>query len=110
IAIDLWECGAETAMVFRGPVHVVPRDAFGMPAQRLTLLMSRLPTAVADRLSLPMRNLTVGDLTPYGIRRPPVGPLQLLEQTGRVPLIDIGTIALIKQGAIIVYPNIADIA
>jgi len=110
IAVDLWESGAQVAMVFRGPVHVVPRDAFGMPAQRMTLLLSRLPSKVADRLSEPLRELTVGDLTPFGIRRPPVGPLELLETTGRVPLIDIGTIALIKQGAIKVYPNIAEVA
>ena len=107
IAIDLWESGAVVAMVFRSPVHVVPRDAFGQPAQRMTLLLSRLPTKVADRLSQPLRDLTVGDLSPYGIARPAIGPLELLEKTGRVPLIDIGTIALIKQGAITVYPNIA---
>jgi len=109
IAVDLWESGAETAMVFRGPVHVVPRDAFGMPAQRMTLALSRLPAKVADRLSEPLRDLTIGDLRPYGIRRPAVGPLELLETTGRVPLIDIGTIALIRQGAIKVHPNIASI-
>ena len=110
IAIDLWESGAEVAMVFRSPVHVVPRDAFGLPAQRMTLLLSRLPTTLADRLSEPLRALTVGDLTPYGIAKPAMGPLELLEKTGRVPLIDIGTIALIKQGAIVVYPNIASVA
>lgn len=110
IAVDLWESGAQVAMVFRGPVHVVPRDAFGMPAQRMTLILSRLPAKIADKLSQPLRDLTIGDLTPYGIRRPPVGPLELLETTGRVPLIDIGTIALIKQGAITVYPNVASIA
>lgn len=109
IAIDLWEHGAEVAMVFRGPVHVVPRDAFGIPAQRMTLLMSRLPTRVADRLSLPMRELAIGDLSRFGIHRPPVGPLELLEKTGRVPLVDIGTVALVKQGAITVYPNIASV-
>lgn len=109
IAVDLWEHGAEVAMVFRGPVHVVPRDIFGVPAQRLTLLMSRLPARIADRLSLPLRDLLVGDLSAYGIQRPPVGPLELLESTGRVPLIDIGTIALIKQGAITVYPNVTSL-
>lgn len=109
IAIDLWEHGAAVAMVFRGPVHVVPRDAFGMPAQRMTLLLSRLPTKVADKLSLPMRDLVVGDLSAFGIHRPAVGPLELLETTGRVPLIDIGTIALVRQGAITVYPNVASV-
>lgn len=108
IAIDLWESrAAEVAMSFRSPVHVVPRDAFGLPAQHLTILMSRLPTRLADKLSEPLRKLTVGDLSRWGIQRPEVGPLELLETTGRVPLIDIGTIALIKQGAITVHPDLA---
>ena len=108
IAVDLWESkAAEVAMSFRSPVHVVPRDAFGLPAQRLTILMSHLPTRLADRLSQPLRDLTVGDLTRYGVARPAVGPLELLETTGRVPLIDIGTVALIRQGAITVYPNLS---
>lgn len=107
IAVDLWESrAADVAMSFRSPVHVVPRDAFSLPAQRVTILMSRLPVRLADKLSEPLRRLTIGDLRPWGIQRPEVGPLELLETTGRVPLVDIGTIALIKQGAITVYPNI----
>jgi len=39
IAIDLWEHGAETAISVRSPVHVVPRDLFGLPAQVNSLFM-----------------------------------------------------------------------
>lgn len=106
IAIDLWEYGARPAMSIRGPVHVVPRDLFGIPAQRVSILMSRLPARVADRLSLPLRQRLVGDLSPWGIRAPAEGPLEMLEKQGRVPLVDVGTVALIKQGAITVYPDV----
>lgn len=106
IAIDLWEHGATPAMCIRGPVHVVPRDLVKVPAQRVTLAMSHLPTRLADRLSLPLRKLLIGDLSPWGIHTPALGPLELLEKEGRVPLIDVGTIALVKQGAITVYPDI----
>jgi len=107
IAVDLWECRAEVALAIRGPIHVAPRDAFGLPAQHFTLALSRLPVRLADKLSEPLRDLVIGDLTPWGIKRPPVGPLELLETTGRVPLVDIGTVALIKQGAITVYPGLS---
>ncbi len=107
IAIDLWEHGARPTMAIRGPVHVVPRDLFGIPAQTLSIALDHLPHAVADRLSEPLRDLLIGDLTPFGIRRPNRGPLSLLTATGRVPLVDIGTVALIRQGAILVRPDLA---
>lgn len=109
ITIDLWEHGARPAMLVRGPVHVVPRDVFGLPAQTLAIALSHLPPRLADRLSLPMRDLVIGDLSAYGFRRPALGPVELLEREGRVPLIDIGTLALVKQGAVTVYPDISKI-
>ncbi|MFO0745254.1 MAG: NAD(P)/FAD-dependent oxidoreductase [Myxococcota bacterium] len=110
IAIDLWEHGAQPAMSIRGPVHVVPRDLLGVPAQRVTVALSHLPARVADRLSQPLRQTLIGDLRPWGIQRPDVGPLELLETKGRVPLIDVGTVALIKQGSIKVYPDVRAVA
>lgn len=109
IAIDLWEHGARPAMVFRGPVHVVPRDVFGQPAQTVAIALAKVSPRLADKLSLPLRDFVVGDLSRWGIHRPDVGPAELLETRGRVPLIDIGTIALIKQGDVVVYPNISKI-
>jgi len=106
IAVDLWEHGAQPAMSIRGPVHVVPRDLGGVPAQRVTLAMARFPARVADALSKPLRKLLIGDLSRWGIATPALGPLELLEKHGRVPLIDVGTVALIKQGSIVVYPDI----
>jgi hypothetical protein len=106
IAIDLWEHGAKPFLCIRGPVHVVPRDLHGAPAQLTGLLMSRLPPAVADRLSLSILDRVIGDLSPWGIRRPAEGPMTLLVKRGRVPLIDVGTVELIKQGCIEVVPGI----
>ena len=107
IAIDLWEHGAKPSMSIRGPVHVVPRALFGMPTQHMSIALSHLPARVADRLSLPLTKRLIGDLSAYGIRRPTLGPLEMLEAQGRVPMVDVGTVALIKQGAIRVFPDIA---
>jgi len=108
IALDLWESGARTALCVRGPLHVVPRDVFGIPAQVNSLrVMSRLPPRVADRLSLLMLDRVVGDLSPWGIRRPAIGPVSQVLVNKQIPLIDVGTVALIKQGHIRVVPGIA---
>ncbi len=107
IALDLWESGATVALCIRGPLHVVPRDVLGIPAQVTSLgLMQHLPPRLADRLSLAMLRLTVGDLSPWGIVRPEVGPISQVVRDKKIPLIDVGTVALIRQGKIAVVPGI----
>lgn len=106
IALDLWESGAETSLAIRGPLHVVPRDAWGIPAQYNAIhFFSRIPPRVADRIALTIANRLYGDLTPFGLRRPEIGPITQVLREKRIPLIDIGTIALIKQGKIRVLPG-----
>ncbi len=107
IAVDLCEHGAAATMCIRGPLHVVPRDIFGIPAQEITVRLSKLPAKTIDRMTLPVSKRLVGDLSRFGIVRPKVGPLQYIEERGRIPLIDIGTIDLIKQGKIGVVGDIA---
>ncbi len=108
IAIDLWEAGAASvALCVRGPVHVTPRDLFGVPAQVNSLhLASRLPPRLADAISLALVDRALGDLTPWGLRRPQLGPISQLLEEKRVPLVDVGTVALIKQGKVRVVPGI----
>ncbi|MFT7579929.1 MAG: indole-3-pyruvate monooxygenase [Myxococcota bacterium] len=100
IAIDLVESGASPALCIRGPLHVVPKEIMGMPAQRTTILMSKLPPRLADKLTYPIIKRVIGDLRQWGIQRPALGPLEQIAKRGRIPLIDVGTVALIKQGQI----------
>lgn len=106
IAIDLWEHGARPLLCVRGPVHVVPRESFGLPNQATVLALRWLPLPWIDRISRGIVRRTFGDLRPYGLQPPERGPLTLIRERGRVPLIDVGTIGLIKQGAIRVVPAI----
>lgn len=107
IALDLWEHGAETAMSVRSPVHVVPRDLLGLlPSQVNSLfLLGRLPPKVADKIAGTLLAQVIGDLSPYGLHRPAIGPISQVVEKGRIPLIDIGTVELIKQGQIKVFPG-----
>ena len=106
IAIDLWEHGAETALSVRSPRYIAPRDLFGVPAQLTSIALSRLPRAVGDAVGRRLLRRAVGDLSRYGLHVPDEGPVTQVEVRGRVPLVDIGTVALIKQGKLSVRPNI----
>ena len=109
IVLDLFESGARPSMVVRGPVHVVPRDLFGRPSQATSIALSKLPARIADALTTPILKLAVGDLSKYGIVRPKVGPRTMIETVGRVPILDIGTIALVKRGDADVVPAVTRI-
>jgi indole-3-pyruvate monooxygenase len=51
----------------------------------------------------------VGDLSRWGIVRPVMGPNRMIEEFGRIPILDIGTIAMIKRGKIRVLPAVQEI-
>jgi cation diffusion facilitator CzcD-associated flavoprotein CzcO len=109
IALDLAEQAVDVAMVVRGPVHVIPRDIFGRPSQHTNLLLSRLPLAVRDSIATSIVRWVVGDLSRWGIVRPAAGPNRMIEESGRIPILDLGTITMVKQGKIRVLPAVAEI-
>jgi cation diffusion facilitator CzcD-associated flavoprotein CzcO len=106
IAIDLVEHGATTSMVVRGPVHVTLRELFGRPTQDTGILLSHLPTWLADRLALLTGKLFVGDLSKYGIHTPAEGPFTQIRRRGRIPIIDVGMIDLLKKGQLQIVPGV----
>jgi hypothetical protein len=106
IAIDLYEQRAIPSMAVRSPVNVVPRDAFGIPILELSLLMSRLPPKLADKINAPLLRLLVGDITKLGLKKMSYGPFEQIKRDGKVPLLDIGTIKHIREGHINIYDNI----
>jgi hypothetical protein len=109
IALDLAEHGVNVAMVVRGPVYVVPRDMFGRPTQHTNVLLAYLPLGLRDAIAKVTIGWVVGDLSRWGIVRPAVGPNRMIEESGRIPILDIGTIAMVKQGRIRVLPAVQEI-
>jgi indole-3-pyruvate monooxygenase len=109
IALDLAEAGIEVAMVVRGPVHVVPREMFGRPIQHTNILLSQLPLGLRDAIAICTLRLVVGNLSRWGIVRPALGPNRMIQQSGRIPILDIGAIAMIKRGKIHVLPAVEEI-
>ncbi|NDJ76244.1 MAG: NAD(P)/FAD-dependent oxidoreductase [Chloroflexi bacterium] len=106
IALDLWEYGARPALCVRGPVNVVPRDVLGIPVLALAVVLSRLPTGLADSLSAPLVRLTVGDISRHGLRKLPYGPITQIKRDARIPLLDVGTMQQVRRGTIRIWPGI----
>jgi Flavin-binding monooxygenase-like len=107
LALDLAEHGVRTSLSVRSPINLVYRDALGRPSQVSSILLSKLPTAWGDALAKLLRNLTVGDLSPWGLRTADISPLRQLRELGKTPVIDVGTLTRIRSGEIIVRPGIA---
>ena len=106
IALDLAENGAHPTISVRSPVNLVRRDVLGRPTQVTAIMLSRLPSRFADAVARIFRDLTVGDLQRYGLRTSKTSPLRQLREEGRTPVIDVGTLALIKAGKIAVKPGV----
>src|SRR6185295_6815261 len=108
IAIDLWEHGAQVSLAVRSAVNVIPRELFGIPILSIGILQSKLPPALADAINTPILRFAIGDITKYGLRKLPYGPLTQIQRDGHIPLIDIGTMKLIKEGQVTIYEGIKE--
>jgi len=106
IAIDLVEQGARVALSVRSAVNVIPKEVAGIPILSIAIAQQRLSPKLADAVNAPVLRATVGDITKYGLQKLPYGPAVQISQDRQIPLIDIGTMALIKSGAISVRPGV----
>lgn len=100
IALDLAEANVDVTMAVRGPVRIVPRDLLGLPILSWAILQQWLPPRVADFLNAPLLRLAVGPTHGLGLQMERKGPLQMIAEDGRIPLLDIGTLARIRDGSI----------
>ena len=108
-AICLHEHDASPSLSVRSAVNVIPRDIFGFPVLEIGKLTSLLPARMADKINAPLIRMLVGDISKLGLRKSIYGPREQIEKQKRIPLLDIGTIKLIRLGYIKVYGNIARI-
>jgi cation diffusion facilitator CzcD-associated flavoprotein CzcO len=100
IALDLAEAKIDVAIAVRSPVQVIPRDLLGLPILTWVILYRHLPARLVDIINAPVLRLAVGNFEKLGLRRAAKGPRQMVEEDGHVPLIDIGTLAKIRDGSI----------
>jgi hypothetical protein len=106
IALDAAGHGAKVTLAVRGPVQVVPREILGIPITTIAALQGWLPARWADALNAPVLRAAVGNLSGLGLQGTGAGPIRRLLEHRRVPVIDVGTIALIRDGSIQVRAGI----
>ncbi|MCA0871272.1 NAD(P)/FAD-dependent oxidoreductase [Seohaeicola saemankumensis] len=106
IALDLAEAGARVTLSVRGPVNILPKEIFGVPITSMGLLRKILPYRVADAITAPVLRAKIGRPEDYGLKSAGKGPAAQVIEDGRIPLIDIGTLSAIRDGAITVRPGI----
>ncbi|RMG82885.1 MAG: NAD(P)/FAD-dependent oxidoreductase, partial [Chloroflexi bacterium] len=104
ICVDLVEKGvAYVANSIRKPPMTVPRDPLGLPVQYWGIPLSLMPVPIADALAGLITRLQLGNLARYGFGP----PSWRIFRDGRIPMIDVGYVRLLKQGDIHLYPDIA---
>lgn len=106
IALDLAEHGATPELAVRSPVNILPRELVGLPILALAIPLSFLPPAVADTLSAPALRLAIGSYERLGLEPKAKGPMRQIEEDRRIPLIDVGTVELLRTGGAGVKPEV----
>jgi cation diffusion facilitator CzcD-associated flavoprotein CzcO len=64
------------------------------------ILYQHMPARLVDFINAPILRLATGSIEKLGLRRAAKGPRQMVDEDGRVPLIDIGTLDRIRDGSI----------
>jgi indole-3-pyruvate monooxygenase len=108
IAIDLIEHGAVASLSVRSPVWVMPRDLMGASVQETAIALNFLPLPAKDAIGRTVSRLVFGDVSRLGLRKPAEGPMSQIVKRGRIPLIDVGTVALIRTGKVAVEPDVEE--
>ena len=109
IALDLVEHDARVTISVRGQVNILPRDILGVPILKTIRRLTQMPMAFTDQLRGALFRLFCYNLPRYGLVRPSYDPITQTNRLGKLPLIDNGTVALIKKGKIKICPGIASI-
>src|SRR5262249_41595766 len=82
------------------------RDFLGIPILAWGIVLSLLPTGVADAIAKIVSRLTVGSLESLGLRQLSYGPMAQIRGDRRIPLLDIGTVAAIRRREVEVLPGV----
>lgn len=100
IAADLAESGAKVRLAVRTPPNIFPRAVAGIPSQALVIAMDWLPVKMQDAIAALMQRVTVGNLTKYGIPKPPRGLVTQMRRDDVTPTLDVGMLPALRAGKV----------
>jgi indole-3-pyruvate monooxygenase len=109
IAICLHEHGALPSLSVRAAVNVVPRHFGGVLIQKMSVFLAKIPYKISDKLCEPFIKMNIGDIRKYDLKKLPYGPMEQIVKYQQVPLLDMGTIDLLKKGEITIFGDIKNI-
>lgn len=109
LALDLSEHDIDVHLSVRSPISIVPRDLNGKPVQVTAKMLNKFPFGIGDWLGSQIRKVYFGNLQPYGLEVSKVHPTVQLRETGKTPIVDIGTVDAIKKGKIKIHPDIKSV-
>ncbi len=108
IALDLSNSNIDTSISVRSKINIVPLVFLGRASQETAFTLNKLPRVVARNISNLAQKIAIGNLEPYGLEKPNISPIEQLGETGKTPVIDLGTVEAIKSGRIVVRKDIAN--
>ena len=110
IALDLAQNNVETYISVRSEVNIVPLTLMGNPTQETAQKLAKLPNSIADAISNVVQKIAIGNLEKHGIKTPKLSPSAQLRETGKTPVIDLGTVSQIKKGNIKIVGDVESVA
>jgi putative flavoprotein involved in K+ transport len=99
--------GARVRVAVRTPSNLFPDHIFGVPSTLWARALEPLPPRLLDPLGRWIASRYVGDLSAYGLRRPPLGIGSELSRKGLGPVIDRGFSAALRVGRVEVVAALA---
>ncbi|MHA6684761.1 flavin-containing monooxygenase [Mesorhizobium sp. A556] len=110
IAMELANAGVDVTVSVRSPVNVIPRELFGISIVTWSILEQPFPYRLMDALNKPLLRLVLGDLQKLGLRQADKGPLAQVVEDRKIPILDIGTLDLVRRGKISIRNRIVRIS
>jgi putative flavoprotein involved in K+ transport len=84
----------------RTPPHIIRRKWLGVSVNIPGVVLHHLPLRVADEIAWGVERIIRGNLSRYGLPRPPVGLASQSAKTQQAPAYDAGFVASVKAGRI----------
>ncbi len=101
IAVQLSNHGARKVwLAVRTPPHLVRRAIGPIPSDVFLELFARVPAWLVDPVIARLNRLLLGDLSPYGFGRPPLGLKETVETRGRIPTLADELVSVVRAGRI----------
>ncbi len=91
---------ARVRVACRIPPHIIRRKWLGVSVDVPGVVLHHLPLRVADEIAWVVERTIRGNLSPYGLPRPPVGLATQSATTQQAPAYDAGFVASSRQGAL----------